>query len=88
MTLFMRYLLPFVVHADHDAVIAPLESCVSNHSPARCQPITCGAQVCIDVASDVLGQSIQFSADCIGILLAEGGATAVAVQDDCRHQQQ
>ncbi|WP_192258544.1 isopenicillin N synthase family dioxygenase [Mesorhizobium caraganae] len=38
-----RYSLPFFVDADHDAVIAPLESCISNDSPARYQTITCGA---------------------------------------------
>ncbi|MDX8535857.1 2-oxoglutarate and iron-dependent oxygenase domain-containing protein [Mesorhizobium sp. VK25A] len=38
-----RYSLPFFVDADYDAVFAPLESCVSADSPARYQPICCGA---------------------------------------------
>ncbi|MER9776555.1 2-oxoglutarate and iron-dependent oxygenase domain-containing protein [Mesorhizobium sp. M0220] len=37
-----HYSLPFLVDADHDAVIAPLESCVSDDSPPRYQPVSCG----------------------------------------------
>ncbi|MER9756234.1 isopenicillin N synthase family oxygenase [Mesorhizobium sp. M0166] len=38
-----RYSIPFFIDADHDAVFAPLESCVSEANPARYKPITCGA---------------------------------------------
>ncbi|MER9946241.1 isopenicillin N synthase family oxygenase [Mesorhizobium sp. M0092] len=38
-----RYSIPFFIDADHDAVFAPLESCVSEVNPAQYQPITCGA---------------------------------------------
>ncbi|RJT21030.1 isopenicillin N synthase family oxygenase [Mesorhizobium waimense] len=38
-----RYSIPFFIDADHGAVFAPLESCVSEANPARHQPITCGA---------------------------------------------
>ncbi|MER9469915.1 isopenicillin N synthase family oxygenase [Mesorhizobium sp. M0482] len=37
-----RYSLPFFIDADRDAVIAPLESCVSDDNPPRYQPVTCG----------------------------------------------
>ncbi|RUW54079.1 isopenicillin N synthase family oxygenase [Mesorhizobium sp. M1A.F.Ca.ET.072.01.1.1] len=36
------YSLPFFLDADYDAVIAPMESCVSNNKPALYQPTTCG----------------------------------------------
>lgn len=37
-----RYSLPFFVEADHDAVFAPLPSCIGTDNPARYGPVTCG----------------------------------------------
>lgn len=38
-----RYSIPFFIDADFDAVIKPLDSCVSEANPLRYQPVTCGA---------------------------------------------
>ena len=38
-----RYSIPFFLDADYQAVVEPLESQVSESSPARYAPVTCGA---------------------------------------------
>lgn len=38
-----RYSIPFFIDADFDAVIGPLDSCVSEANPLRYQSVTCGA---------------------------------------------
>lgn len=38
-----RYSIPFFIDADFDAVIKPLDSCVTEGNPAQYQPVTCGA---------------------------------------------
>lgn len=38
-----RYSIPFFIDADFDAVIKPLDSCVSADNPVRYEPVTCGA---------------------------------------------
>ncbi|WP_291730809.1 2-oxoglutarate and iron-dependent oxygenase domain-containing protein [Leisingera sp. F5] len=38
-----RYSIPFFIDADADAVVQPLDRCVSAENPARYVPVTCGA---------------------------------------------
>lgn len=38
-----RYSIPFFIDADFDAIIKPLDSCISEGNPLRYQPVTCGA---------------------------------------------
>ncbi|RUW51099.1 isopenicillin N synthase family oxygenase [Mesorhizobium sp. M1A.F.Ca.ET.072.01.1.1] len=38
-----RYSLAFFIDSDCDAVITPLDSCISDYNPPRYAPITCGA---------------------------------------------